>query len=115
MVVTNYLWRERLPDIIASVAPGGVLIYETFAAGNESVGKPSNPKFLLQAGELLRAAAGLRVIAFEDGFETEPTRFVQRIVALRDDPSRSPVRQRFLLASGEPPGQVKSLDSEECA
>ena len=84
VVVTNYLWRPRLPDIVASVAAGGVLIYETFAVGNERVGKPSNPDFLLRAGELLDAAAGLRVVAYEDGFEATPERFVQRIVAVRE-------------------------------
>jgi len=115
VIVTNYLWRERLPDLIASVAPGGVLIYETFAAGNERIGKPSNPKFLLQPGELLRAAAGLRIVAFEDGFETAPERFVQRIVAIRDHPSQTLAPRRFLLASDGSPGQVKSADSEDPA
>jgi SAM-dependent methyltransferase len=115
VIVTNYLWRERLPDVIASVAPGGVLIYETFAAGNESVGKPSNPKFLLRPGELLQAATGLRIVAFEDGFEPDPARFVQRIVAVRDDPSQTPVPRRFVLVPGDSPGQVKSSDSEDPA
>jgi SAM-dependent methyltransferase len=89
VVVTNYLWRPRLADIVASVAPGGVLIYETFAVGNETVGRPSNPAFLLRPGELLEAVAGLRVIAFEDGFEAGLApggeRFVQRIVARREN------------------------------
>ena len=84
VVVTNYLWRPLLPTIFASLAPGGVLIYETFAHGNASVGKPSRPDFLLQPGELLRACAGLRVVAYEDGFCTTPERFVQRIVAVRE-------------------------------
>jgi SAM-dependent methyltransferase len=84
VVVTNYLWRALLPTIVASVAERGVLLYETFAAGNGSVGKPSNPLFLLQAGELLAAAAGLRVVAYEDGFLDAPERFVQRIVAVRE-------------------------------
>jgi SAM-dependent methyltransferase len=83
VVVTNYLWRPLLPTLVASVAPGGVLIYETFAAGNESVGKPSRPDFLLQPGELLQATEGLRTVAYEDGFESSPDRFVQRIVAVR--------------------------------
>jgi SAM-dependent methyltransferase len=83
VVVTNYLWRALLPTIMASVAPGGVLIYETFAAGNETVGKPSRPDFLLQPGELLTACKELRVVAYEDGFVTNPERFVQRIVAVR--------------------------------
>jgi SAM-dependent methyltransferase len=83
VVVTHYLWRPLLPTLVGSVAPGGVLIYETFAAGNESVGKPSRPDFLLQPGELLRVTEGLRTVAYEDGFEALPDRFVQRIVAVR--------------------------------
>ena len=83
VVVTNYLWRPRLADVITCVAPQGVLLYETFAAGNETVGKPSNPNFLLRPGELLAAASDLRVVAYEDGFERPPERFVQRIVAVR--------------------------------
>ena len=86
VVVTNYLWRALLPTLVASVDDGGVLIYETFAEGQASVGKPSNPDFLLRPGELLQAATGLRVIAFEDGFLDTPARFVQRIVAVRERP-----------------------------
>ena len=63
VIVTHYLWRPRLPDIVAALAPGGVLLYETFAAGNETVGKPSRADFLLAPGELLTACAGLRVVA----------------------------------------------------
>ena len=84
VVVTNYLWRALLPTLIASVAPGGLLIYETFASGNETVGKPSRPDFLLQPGELLRACADLRVVAYEDGYLGAPERFVQRIAAVRE-------------------------------
>ena len=87
VIVTNYLWRELLPTLIASLADGGVLIYETFSAGNASVGKPSNPLFLLQGGELLSATAGLSVVAYEDGFLDGPARFVQRIVAVREAPA----------------------------
>ena len=81
VVVTNYLWRPLLGVIAQSVAPGGLLLYETFAQGNETVGKPSRPDFLLRPGELLQAFTGLRVIAFEDGFLPAPDRFVQRLVA----------------------------------
>jgi SAM-dependent methyltransferase len=83
VVVTHYLWRPLLPTLVQAVAPGGVLIYETFAAGNETVGKPSRPDFLLQPGELLRATESLRTVAYEDGFEASPNRFVQRIAAVR--------------------------------
>ena len=86
VLVTNYLWRPRLADIAGAVAPGGVLLYETFAQGNESVGRPSRPEFLLAPGELLALSnsAGLRVVAYEDGFMDVPApRFVQRIAALR--------------------------------
>jgi SAM-dependent methyltransferase len=83
VVVTNYLWRALLPTLVDSVAPGGVLIYETFAAGNEKVGKPSRPDFLLQPGELLRACQGLHIVAYEHGRLEAPPRFVQRIAAAR--------------------------------
>jgi SAM-dependent methyltransferase len=93
VIVTNYLWRPLLPTLIASVADGGVLVYETFAIGNASVGKPSNPNFLLRSGELLQEVQGLRVVAFEDGFLTSPERFVQRIAAVREGPaSADPAR-----------------------
>lgn len=83
VVVTNYLWRPLMPLIVAAVAPGGALIYETFARGNERFGKPSNPDFLLQDGELLRAAEGrLRVVAYECLEVAEPRpAVVQRIAA----------------------------------
>lgn len=96
VVVTNYLWRPLLPVIVASVAEGGVLLYETFAVGNETVGKPSRPDFLLSPGELLRAADGLRVVAYEDGFLAGPERYVQRLAAVREPPS-SGVAARYAL------------------
>lgn len=85
VVVTNYLWRALLPVVRQSLMPGGVLLYETFTLGNETVGKPSRPDFLLQPGELLREFADLRVVAYEDGFIAQPARFVQRIAAVRQD------------------------------
>jgi len=97
VIVTNYLWRPRLPDIVAAVAPGGVLLYETFAAGNETVGKPSRPDFLLAPGELLAACASLRVVAFEDGFLPAPERFVQRIAAVRPGAAAPGLPARHLL------------------
>lgn len=92
VVVTNYLWRPLLPRILQCVAPGGVLIYETFAQGNETVGKPSRPEFLLRPGELLQACEGLRIVAFEDGFLSSPERFVQRIAAVRESGGGAPSR-----------------------
>lgn len=91
LVVTNYLWRPLLPTLLDSVAAGGLLVYETFAAGNASVGKPSNPDFLLRPGELLDAVRsapqpGWRVLGYEDGFLEAPPRFVQRVAALREVP-----------------------------
>ena len=93
VVVTNYLWRPLLPALVESVAEDGVLICETFADGNQTVGKPSNPDFLLKRGELLQAVNGLRVVAFEDGFLSAPDRFVQRIVAVRQGAAGGPVRR----------------------
>ena len=90
VVVTNYLYRPHLPALIESVAPGGVLIYETFARGNERFGRPSNPDHLLEAGELLEAVRGrLRILAYEDlDVERPKPAAVQRICALREDPGR---------------------------
>ncbi len=90
VVVANYLWRPLLPTITQSVAPGGVLIYETFAEGNQTVGKPSRPDFLLQPGELLRAFSQFRVIAFEEGFIDQPAHFVQRLTAVNEQTALSP-------------------------
>jgi SAM-dependent methyltransferase len=84
VVVTHYLWRDLMPTLIEALAPGGVLLYETFAQGHETVGKPSRPDFLLRPGELLQACAGLRVVAYEDGFLTGPERYLQRIAAVRE-------------------------------
>jgi SAM-dependent methyltransferase len=85
VIVTNYLWRPILPDIVASVGPGGALLYETFAAGNERFGKPRNPDFLLTPGELLDAVRGaFRIVAYEDVELSEPRQaMVQRIAAIR--------------------------------
>lgn len=85
VVVTRYLHRPLLAPLVAALAPGGVLIYETFAAGNEQYGRPRNPEFLLQPGELLELARGrLHVIAYEDVYIDSPKpALVQRICARR--------------------------------
>jgi SAM-dependent methyltransferase len=84
VVVTNYLHRPLFPHLLEALAPGGVLIYETFAHGNQTVGKPSNPAFLLTPGELLDTVRPrLRVVAFQDGFLAQPRpAYVQRICAV---------------------------------
>lgn len=97
VVVTNYLWRPLLDRIVDSVADGGVLLYETFASGNESVGKPSRPDFLLQPGELLQASRGLHVVAYEDGFCDRPERFVQHLAAVRKRPGTPVPPPRYPL------------------
>jgi len=83
IVVTNYLHRPLFRAIEAALAPGGVLIYETFMLGNERFGRPSNPQFLLRPGELREAFAGLAALAFEEGEVAEPKRaVVQRLCAI---------------------------------
>ncbi|MEW6369481.1 MAG: class I SAM-dependent methyltransferase [Pseudomonadota bacterium] len=105
IVVTNYLHRPLMANLIASLAPGGVLIYETFALGNEAFGKPSNPAFLLRPGELLdlAAGAGLRVLAFEDGVVSEPKPArVQRLCAAGAGFPQTEARLDHLSAVNEP-------------
>ena len=95
VIVTNYLWRPILPNVVDCVSRDGLLIYETFASGNERFGKPSNPNFLLEPGELVEAVRGkLTVIAYEHATLREPDRVVARIAAVgprhpwRRDPPR---------------------------
>lgn len=84
IVVTNYLHRPLFPVLADSLAPGGVLLYETFMLGNERYGKPSNPAFLLRPGELWQAFGGLQVIAFEQGTLAEPkAAMIQRLCGVR--------------------------------
>lgn len=102
IVVTNYLWRPLWPQILASLAPGGVLLYETFADGNQTVGKPSRPDFLLQPGELLSRCAGLHIVAYEDGFLDAPPRFVQRVAAIRPAAAAGGPARHALLPPAPP-------------
>jgi SAM-dependent methyltransferase len=99
VVVTNYLWRPLLPALKAAVAPGGLLIYETFAQAQAALGRPRRPEFLLRPGELIdvlreagrtgaqasSSSGKWHVIAFEEGRLPArgdvPERAVQRIVA----------------------------------
>lgn len=89
IVVSNYLHRPLMLSLLDSLAPGGILIYETFATGNGQFGKPSNPDFLLKPGELLEWVTirpSSRVIAFEDGYQHRPRpAMVQRICLRRAD------------------------------
>lgn len=86
IIVANYLHRPILQDIVCALTPDGVLIYETFAVGNERFGRPSNPDFLLQPGELLAAITGtLTPMAFEHTRLNDPARLVQRIAAVGPD------------------------------
>ena len=116
VVVTNYLWRALFPALLVAVAPGGLLIYETFAQAQAALGRPRRPEFLLQRGELLAllrdsgdAAATppppcekWHVIAFEEGrlpaHGDVPGREVQRVVARRGD--AAPGRADLLAPPG---------------
>ncbi|MEE9195568.1 MAG: class I SAM-dependent methyltransferase [Alphaproteobacteria bacterium] len=89
IVITNYLFRPLFPAIFAALNPGGILIYETFAAGNENIRRPRNPDHLLTRGELLeRVGGGFHVIAFEEGMVTGPSpAVIQRICAAKSPAS----------------------------
>jgi SAM-dependent methyltransferase len=91
IIVTNYLHRPLFPAIEASLGQGGLLIYETFAVGNERFGKPSNPAFLLRRDELLGAFPRLCVIAFEQGIAERPRpAMMQRIAMMKGGEARIP-------------------------
>jgi SAM-dependent methyltransferase len=82
VLVTHYLWRSLTPTLLASLNDDGLYLHETFADGQQHIGRPSRPEFLLQRGELLDLTAGLRTVAFEDGWLDAPPRCVQRIAAV---------------------------------
>ena len=87
IVVTNYLHRPLFSQLAAALTPGGVLIYETFMAGNERYGRPSNPQFLLRPGELLGAFDNaFQVLAFEQGFRDAPGPAVMQRICLANQP-----------------------------
>lgn len=88
VVVCNYLWRPLFDTIKSAVEPGGWLIWETFADGLQTIGRPSRADFLLQRGELLRVCGDWHIVAYEDLFEggVNP-RFVQRVAAIRPPPA----------------------------
>ena len=86
VVVCNYLWRPLLPQVLQSLLPGGLLLYETFATGNASVGRPARADFLLQPAELLQLCAPLNVVAYECGTLEQPARYLQRIAAVNAAP-----------------------------
>lgn len=92
VVVTNYLYRPLLPNLFNVIGAGGVLIYETFMAGNERFGKPENPAYLLRPGELLELVRKrFHVVAFEQGIVEQPRQAViQRICVRRGADFRLP-------------------------
>jgi SAM-dependent methyltransferase len=85
VIVTNYLWRPLLPTIVESVAPRGLLLYETFGHRQPEFGSPKRPDFLLRPRELLEVTEGMRVLAYEDLVLDDPKRHVQRVAAMRGE------------------------------
>ena len=84
VVVTNYLYRPLLPCLHEYLLPGGILIYETFMAGNEQFGRPSNPDFLLQPGELKQVfLPQLELISFREGEVSLPKQAVTQSIVCR--------------------------------
>ncbi len=105
IVVTNYLYRPLFPQLAASLLPDGILIYETFAQGNQVYGKPSNPDFLLAPEELLGLAhgSGLQVLAYEDGHVDRPhPAQVQRLCAAGPGFAKTEAKLDHNVGSNEP-------------
>jgi SAM-dependent methyltransferase len=103
VVVTRYLWRPRFAELLDCLAPGGLLLYETFARGHELLGRPTRAEFLLEDGELLERCRGVAsVLAYEQVRVDEPApAFVQRIAARR--------------IRAEPPARPESLHPVDAA
>lgn len=101
VVVTNYLHRPLFPALLAALAPGGLLIYETFGVGNEAYGKPANPEFLLRPRELLEVIGPeSHVLGYENGFVVSPKpALIQRICAINKPLLDVDQNQNFFLNS----------------
>jgi SAM-dependent methyltransferase len=99
IIVTNYLHRPLFAALKGALAPGGLLIYETFAAGNAAFGRPSNPDYLLRPRELLEVfGTDMRVLAFEDGFVAQPKPAMVQRIAVRNVAADAPLAaERCLL------------------
>ena len=84
VVVVNYLFRPLLPSLVSAVAPGGLLLYDTFAAGNELFGHPRNPDFLLQPGELKDAVRHeLTILNYFHGQISQPKLAIKQQICAR--------------------------------
>lgn len=83
VLVTNYLWRPLFPDLKKSLKKEGVLIYETFADGNEQYGRPRSPDFLLKKGELKEEFSEFDILAFEEGYLEYPSPSIRQSIVVR--------------------------------
>jgi len=102
VIVTNYLWRPLFPNLVDALRSGGVLIYETFALGNERYGRPSNPAFLLRPNELLGSVEPLAIVAFEQGLIAAPKpAVIQRVCAVLGDKGPAPLDAPPAPAGGQ--------------
>jgi hypothetical protein len=89
IIVTNYLYRPLIPGLFAALSENGILIYQTFALGNEAYGRPRNPDFLLHQGELLEMAeaAGLEIVAYKQGLIDDPAPAIVGQLCARRSPN----------------------------
>jgi len=83
VLVSNYLWRPHFSEIRRSLKPGGMVLWDTFAVGNEAYGRPSNPQFLLREGELLEAFSGFQILDFAEGYVEVPSPSVRQSIICR--------------------------------
>jgi len=84
IVVVNYLWRPLFADIAESLTPGGILLYDTFALGNEKYGRPRNPDFLLAPGKLAEFfGVSLEIVDFFEGVVDEPSPACRQAIVAR--------------------------------
>jgi len=67
IVVVRYLHRPLVPALIRALRPGGLLVYETFTRAQSARGRPTNPAFLLEPGELLTLVEPLEILSSREG------------------------------------------------
>ena len=80
ILVFRYLHRPLIPHIKKALKMQGILVYETYTIDQPQFGKPHNPHFLLEHGELWGWFKGWSIIHFFEGILDNPKRAVAQMV-----------------------------------
>ncbi|MCY4265060.1 MAG: class I SAM-dependent methyltransferase [Gammaproteobacteria bacterium] len=81
VLVFNYLHRPLFSAIRNAVRPGGLIFYETFTISQRKYGRPCNPEYLLNPGELKQCFDGWKILYYAEGEMSDPKRASASLIA----------------------------------